>query len=211
MNIGIIGAGNIGKTLAKLFADVGHQVAISNSRGPETLQSLVAELGGKVQAMSTTEAADFGEIVIEAIPFMSYGELPVEAIGDKIFVTASNYYSGRDGEIDLGSLSDSEFFTQNLTKARVVKAFNTIWSEHLATQGDLSKPIAERRVIFVAGDDDAAKRHVSDLIEQIGFGAVDTGSLHQSKQQQPDTLIYNKDMTVNDALAILQKDREVGG
>ncbi|NOK61104.1 MAG: NADP oxidoreductase [Chloroflexi bacterium AL-W] len=211
MNIGIIGAGNIGKTLAKLLSGAGHQVAISNSRGPATLQSLVAELGDGVQAMSTTEAANFGDIIIEAIPFGSYQQLPVEAIGDKIFVTASNYYPDRDGKIELGSLSDSEFFTQNLTKARVVKAFNTIWYGHLATQGDLSKPVAERRVIFVAGDDADAKHQVSELIEQIGFGAVDTGTLHQSKQQQPDTLIYNKDMTVSDALAILQKDREVDG
>lgn len=204
MKIGILGAGNIGATLAKLLATVGHEVAISNSRGPETLQLLVAELGENVQALSMVDAAAFGDIVIEAIPFKAYDQLPIAAIGGKIFVTAANYYPNRDGEIEMGDRSHSEFFTQNLPKARVVKGFNTIWSQHLATQGDTSKPVTERRVIFIAGDDSAAKQVVTNLIEEIGFGAVDTGTLRESKVQEPDTPIYNKDMTVTEALAALR-------
>lgn len=204
MKIGIIGAGNIGATLAKLLAQAGYKVAISNSRGPDTLQDLVAELGDNVQALTTTEAAQFGDIVIEAIPFKYYSQLPSEAISDKIFVTAANYYQGRDGQIEMGSLSQSEFFTQNLPKARVVKAFNAIWYQHLATQGDTTKPIAERRAIFIAGNDDQAKQEVTAFIEAIGFGAVDTGTLPHSKVQEPDTPIYNKNLTVQEALALLK-------
>ena len=104
MKIGIIGAGNIGATAARLFADAGHDVAISNSHGPETLSELVEDIGGLVQAATIDEAADFGDVVLEAIPFGRYEELPADRLAGKIVIDASNYYPGRDGEIDLGGL-----------------------------------------------------------------------------------------------------------
>ncbi len=203
MPIGIIGAGNIGAALAQLLVNAGHEVAISNSRGPHTLAELVRTLGPHAHAATVAEAAAFGEVVIEAIPFGRYTDLPAAQLAGKIVVTASNYYPQRDGTIDLGGRAQSELIAAHLPGARVVKAFNTIWSEHLNRQGNTTKPLHERRVIFLAGDDEAAKQVVADLITQIGFGPLDVGSLHDSTKQEPDTPVYNKNMTVAQARTVL--------
>ncbi|MCU0494414.1 MAG: hypothetical protein MUD01_22730, partial [Chloroflexaceae bacterium] len=144
-----------------------------------------------------------GEVVIEAIPFGRYRDLPAAQLAGKIVVTASNYYPQRDGVIDLDRLAQSELVAQHLPGARVVKAFNTIWYQHLQTQGDRGKPLDERRVIFLAGDDAEAKAVIAGLIEEIGFGPLDIGSLHESARQEPGSPIYNKDMTVAEARAVL--------
>lgn len=197
MNIGIIGAGYIGGTTAHLFIDAGHHIAIANSRGPETLRDRVAELGPNARAATVEEAARFGDVVLLAIPLKDYTTLP--DLGGKIVIDAMNYYPNRDGRIavlDSGEKTSSELVAEQLKGARVVKAFNTIWFEHLKTQGKKSAPVEERRAIFVAGDDAEAKGVVMKLIEEIGFGAVDTGTLRESAAQQPGATIYNKDVTV---------------
>jgi predicted dinucleotide-binding enzyme len=207
MKIGIVGAGNIGATAAKLFIEAGHEVAISNSRGAETLKDLVASLGGKVKAATIEEAARFGEVVLVAIPFGKYQTLPANAFRGRVVIDAGNYYPERDGqfeELDKGKTTSSELVSAHLHGARLVKGFNTIWSEHLKTQGDVSLPLEERRVIFIAGDDSEAKETVARLIEEIGFAAVDTGFLHEGgKRQQPGTNVYNKTLTVSEAAAAL--------
>ena len=207
MNIGIIGAGSIGATAARLFAGVGHEVGLSNSRGPATLAALVAGLGPQVQAMSTEDAARFGEVVLVAIPFGRFTDLPAEALSGKVVIDANNYYPERDGQypdLDSGRTTSSELLAAHLSRSHVVKAFNTIYFAHLAAQGDTSLPLEERRVIFVAGDDPAAKRLVTGLIEEIGFGPVDTGTLAQGgRRQQPGTPVYNREMTVHEAREVL--------
>jgi len=209
MKIGIIGAGNIGASAAHLFVQAGNEVAISNSRGPETLSDLVAELGSRAQAVSVTDAAKFGDVVFISIPFGKYRQLPADLFQDKIVIDSNNYYPERDGnfpEIDTGSISSSELLAHHLPGARVVKAFNTIWSEHLKSQGNKDLPPAERRAIPIAGDDHEAKQIVADLIDQIGFSAVDTGTLRESaKNQQPGTPLYNKNITAKDAKSLLKK------
>jgi predicted dinucleotide-binding enzyme len=208
MKIGIIGAGNIGAAAAKLFVRAGHEVAISNSRGPETLRGLAAELGEKARAATVEDAAAFAEVILVSIPFGKYKSLPAESFRGKIVMDSNNYYPSRDGhfvELDNDTTSSSEMLAKHLTGARIVKAFNTIWSEHLKTQGNSSLPLEQRRVIFIAGDDPQAKATVVKLIESIGFAALDTGSLHEGgKLQQPDTRIYNKTLTVNEAKRILE-------
>lgn len=207
MKIGIIGAGDIGGTAAKLFVEAGHDVAIANSRGAETLQDLVAQIGERAQAVSVEEAANFGEIVLVSIPFGRYKELPADAFSGKIVIDSNNYYPERDGnypELDDDKTSSSEMLAAHLEGARVVKGFNTIWSEHLKTQGNKDLPVEERRAIFIAGDDAEAKEFVTKLIEDIGFGAVDTGDLIDGgASQQPETAIYNRNLTVSEAQAIL--------
>jgi predicted dinucleotide-binding enzyme len=208
MNIGIIGAGNIGATLAELLTRAGHAIAISNSRGPESLQKLVKQLGSNVHAATVTEAATFGDIVIEAIPFGRYADLPAESLKGKILVNAANYYPDRDGAIDLQGLTHSEFIASHLPDVKVIKAFNTIYWVHLKEQGDLTKPLDERRAIFVAGDDAEAKQIVSELIERLGFAPVDTGSLHNSQIQEPGEIVYNKTMTAQDANLLISDLRK---
>ena len=212
MKIGILGAGHIGRALARLLAEAGHEVGISNSRGPDsvvegtqTLRELAHEIGHGVKAFSNEDAARFGELVIETIPFGRYMDMPAVQMEGKTVIDTANYYPERDGQIDLGGLSESAFIARHLPKARVVKAFNTIASAHLEAQGDTNKPLDERRAIFIAGDDTEAKAVVTRLIEEIGFAAVDTGSLDDSRVQQPGTPIYGPDLTATQARAALQK------
>lgn len=205
MNIGIIGAGNIGATLARLFAEAGHQIAVSNSRGPDTLAGLVSKIGPNVTAMTVAGAASFGEVVVEAIPYGRYQTLPVDQLAGKILVSAANYYPGRDGQIALGGRAQSELIAEFLPTTKVIKAFNTIWYQHLASQGAPNLSLGERRVIFLAGDDLAAKVIVAGLITEIGFGPLDTGSLAGSKIQEPGAKIYNVDLTLAEAEALLRQ------
>jgi predicted dinucleotide-binding enzyme len=142
--------------------------------------------------------------VIEAIPFGRYQDLPAQELRGKILISAANYYPDRDGYLDLQGLSHTQFFTQHLMDVRVVKAFNTIYWEHLRDQGDNAKPLSERRAIPLTGDDPEAKVVVSQLIESLGFAPQDMGSLADSRIQQPGELIYNKTLTVDQIRALIQ-------
>ncbi len=205
MDIGIIGAGMIGGTAARLFVQVGHRVAISNSRGPASLASLIAELGSKARAATGEETASFGDVVLLAIPFGKYKMLPGKHIGGKVVVDAMNYYSQRDGRIEFGDLTSSELVARHLARARLVKAFNTMYFKTLATQGRVDTPLEDRLALFVAGDDTEAKAVVSRLIGEIGFAPVDTGSLHDGGHlQQPGSPIYNRPMTAREAQDVLR-------
>ena len=207
MKIGIIGAGKIGANVAKLFVKAGHEIAIANSRGAETLKDSVAELGEKARAVSIKEASKFGEIVFVSIPFGKYKTLPADSFDGKVVIDSNNYYPDRDGnfaELDDNKTTSSEMLAEHLRGTRIVKGFNTIQAEHLKTQGELDLPIQERRAIFIAGDDAEAKKTVARLIEEIGFAAVDTGDLRDGgATQQPETAIYNRNLTAHEAEAIL--------
>ena len=203
MDIGIIGAGNIGSALAKQFARAGHRVAIANSRGPETLADLVDSLGGDVRAADAAGAAEFGEVVVETVPLKNVGDLPAERLTGKPVIDTANYYPGRDGEIDFGGRSTSSWVAEQLGGATVVKAFNTIYAQRLADddRGDL--PVEDRLVIPIAADDDRAKATVAALVEEIGFAPLDTGSLEDSKNQEPDTPIYGNMISLREARELL--------
>lgn len=209
MKIGMIGAGHIGANAARLFVKAGHQVAICNSRGPETLDPLVEELGDNATALPIDDVIGFGDVVFISIPFGKYADLPVNGFDEKIVIDSNNYYPERDGafpELDNGTTTSSELLEQHLGGARLVKGFNTIWYEHLITQGDTSLPADGRRVIFIAGDDSNAKEVVAKLIDDIGFTAVDSGFLKEGgKLQQPGSPIYNQELTAQAAAAVLSR------
>lgn len=208
MKIGIIGSGNIGANAARLFVRAGHEVVLSNSRGGQGLEALLAELGGKAKATTIEEAARLAGVVLIAIPFGKFKTLPERAFDGKVVIDAGNYYPQRDGnfpELDNQETTSSELLASHLKGARLVKGFNTIWFEHLATQGSTSSPLEERRAIFIAGDDSKAKEIVARLIEDIGFAAVDTGFLHDGgRRQQPGSAIYNQDVTAKGAATLLK-------
>lgn len=205
MKIGVIGSGNIGRTAAGLFVGTGHQVTIANSRGPDSLADLVADLGPGAAAGTVDEAARFGDVVLEAIPFGAYADLPAEALSGTIVISAANYYPDRDGEIDLGGRTQTELLATHLADSRVVKAFNTMYWETLRDEARPDAAREDRLVLFVAGDDETAKGVVSDLIEEIGFAAIDTGSLADSHRQEPGSPIYNEPMTPAEARAALDE------
>lgn len=205
MKIGIIGAGMIGATTARLFVEAGHEVAVSNSRGPESLRALVDELGPRARALDVDGAARFGDVLLLAIPWRKPEALPSpDAVTGKIVIDAMNPYSANGGIEDLGGSTSSEHTQRRLPAARLVKAFNTIWFKHLAANGRKDVPPSERHAIFVAGDDDQAKTVVKKLIEEIGFGAVDMGTLAEGRFQEPGSPIYNRPMSVAEAQQILE-------
>jgi len=207
MKIGVIGAGHIGSNAARLFVKAGNEVAIANSRGPQTLEPLVEELGDNAEAVTVEEARDFGDIVFISIPLGRISELPTNGWENKIVIDTNNYYPDRDGNIaklDSGSTTSSEMLLQHIPGARLVKGFNTIWFEHLRSQGNTDLPLDQRRAIFIAGDDSDAKAAVARLIEDIGYAAVDTGFLHEGGlSQQPGTAIYNKELTAAEAAKVM--------
>lgn len=198
MQIGIIGTGRIGGTLARLFIDRGHEVAVSNSRGPDSLAEVVADLGASARAVTPAEAAQFGELVVVSVPFGRYMDVPSDGLDGKVVVDTNNYYPGRDGnypELDEDRTTSSELLQQHLGAARVVKAFNGINWEHLR---DFGRPAgdAERIGIPISGDDAEAKAMVAALIDAIGFDAVDAGSLAEGgRKHQPGTPVYGTDPT----------------
>ena len=196
MRIGVIGSGNIGGTAAQLFAGAGHEVVISNSRGPESLAEFEAD---DITPGTVHEAAEFGEVVLVAVPFNAREELPADELADTIVIDAMNYYPARDGqiaELDDDITTSTELLGRHLYGARLVKAFNTMYFVTLEEQSGRPAGDHSRLVLFAAGDDDTAKRTVMDLIDEVGFDPVDTGTLAEGgRLQQPGSPLYNHEMT----------------
>lgn len=184
MRIGIIGAGHIGGTPARLFVDAGHEVALSNSRGPETLAGLVEQLGQRAKAVTAAEAARSGDVVVVSVPFGRYRELPTEGVSGKVVIDTTNYYSQRDGhfeELDRDRTTSSELLQAHLSGARVVKAFNAILRTRLRDDG---RPSATTSASAYRSRAMTSRQSepVEDLIDQIGFDPVDGGTLSQGRR-----------------------------
>jgi 8-hydroxy-5-deazaflavin:NADPH oxidoreductase len=187
--IGFVGAGNIGSQVARLAIASGYDVVVSNSRGPETLAALVAELGPKARAATPVEA---GDIVLVSVPLKNYRAVPVEPLKGKIVIDTNNYYPQRDGqipELDNESTTTSELLQAHLPSSKVVKAFNHIYAAQLTTDG---RPAGtpNRRALVIAGDDADAKAVVTRLLDQFGFDTVDAGPLKEGWRIQRDTPGY---------------------
>ena len=203
MRIGIIGSGNIGATLTRRLTALGHDVAVSNSRGPQSLEGLAGETGATAAEPAT--AARDADLVIVAIPLKAVPDLPAGELAGKLVVDTGNYYPGRDGEIaDIeGGTASSRWVAGHLPGATVVKAFNTMGSGHLL---ELGRPAGDpdRIGLPVAGDDEVAKRRVLELVETLGFDGLDAGPLDESWRQEPGTPVYGADLgtaAARDALA----------
>ncbi len=197
MKIGIIGAGNIGGALARRFTELGHEVSVANSRGPETLRDLEAETGST--AVTAQEAARDKDVVVVTVPEKNVPQLPKDlfaGVGDQVVVIdTGNYYPRhRDGRIDAieDGTTESVWVSQQLGRP-VIKAFNNIYAEHLRDHGR-PQGTPGRIALPVAGDDQAAKSTVMGLVEELGFDAVDAGSLEESWRQQPETPVYTTDL-----------------
>jgi predicted dinucleotide-binding enzyme len=196
MKIGIIGAGNIGGTLARRFAKLGHQVTIANSRGPESLGAFAKEIGARPATVE--EAARSGDVVIVSIPLKNIARLPKDlfkGVADSVVVVdTGNYYPRqRDGRIDPieRGATETRWVADRLGRP-VVKAFNNIYAQHLLERGK-PKGTAGRIALPIAGDDPQAKEVVTRLLDELGFDAVDGGGLDESWRQQPGTPVYGTD------------------
>jgi predicted dinucleotide-binding enzyme len=190
--VGIIGSGMIGGTVARLSVAAGHHVVVSNSRGPETLQELVAELGPLATAGTAEQAAEAGDLVVVSVPVKAFAEVPAKPLAGKPVLDTGNYYPQRDGhvgELDTGALTSSGLLQRYLPDAHVVKVFNNIFFRHL---GSLARPHGspDRSALPVAGDDAQAKAAVAAFLDSIGYDAVDAGPLAESWRQEPGTPAY---------------------
>ena len=198
--IGLIGAGHIGSQIARLAVARGYSVVISNSRGPETLATLVAELGPNARAATARDAAKAGDIVVVTVPLKNYREVPVEPLVGKIVIDTNNYYPQRDGhipELDNESTTTSELLQAHLPASKVVKAFNHIYAAELTTHGQPAGT-KDRRALVIAGDDRDAKAEVAALLDQFGFDTVDAGPLREGWRIQRDTPGYGPRRTAEE-------------
>jgi len=214
MKIGIIGAGHIGGTLARRLTELGHHVAVANSRGPDSLAGLAKETGAK--AVTATQAAHAGDVVIVTVPEGHIRDLPKNLFAGVphgvVVVDTGNYYPRqRDGKIEEieEGVPESRWVEKQLGRP-VVKAFNNIYAQHLMENG---KPAGSpgRIALPVAGDDKRAKGVVMGLVNELGFDAVDAGGLDESWRQQPGTPVYATDFDaqgVRQALAQASPDRK---
>ena len=214
MKIGIIGAGQIGGTLTRRLTKLGHAVFVANSRGPASLADLARETGAK--PVPVAEAARAGEVIVVTIPEAKIRDLPKDLFAgvpdDVVVIETGNYYprerDGRISDIEAG-MAESRWVERQLGRP-VVKVFNNIYAQHLLERG---RPAGsrERIALPIAGDDAQAKKIVIQLVDQLGFDAVDAGGLDESWRQQPGTPVYATDFDaegVRRALADASKERK---
>jgi predicted dinucleotide-binding enzyme len=190
--IGIIGAGNIGSQVARVAVAHGYDVVISNSRGPETLAALIAELGPKAKAATAADAAAAADIAVVTVPLKAYKQVPVEPLAGKIVIDTNNYYWERDGripELDDGTATVSGLLQAHLPTSKVAKGFNHIMASDIT---DDAKPAGtdNRRALATVGDDPEAVAVVSDLYDQFGFDAVNAGALAEGWRFERDQPAY---------------------
>lgn len=190
--IGLIGAGMIGGTVARLAIAAGYEVVLSNSRGPESLAKLVDELGPRARAATPEQAAAAGDLVVVTVPLRAYKRVPVAPLAGKVVIDTNNYYPQRDGqiaELDEAKATVSGLLQAHLPEARVVKAFNNIFFKHLMS---LARPrgASDRSALPIAGDDVQAKATVTALLDRLGYDVVDAGMLAESWRFERDAAAY---------------------
>lgn len=206
--LGIIGAGHIGSQVARVAVANGYDVVIANSRGPETLADLVAELGDRATAATAADAAAAGDAVVVTVPLGKIDELPVEQLAGKIVLDTNNYYFERDGHIealDRGETTTSELLQAQLPTSRIAKAFNHIFAADITTDGSPAGT-PDRRALATAGDDAEAVAFVTRFYDEAGFDTVNVGPLSESWRVERDRPAYvvrqNADeLTANLAIA----------
>lgn len=205
--IGIIGAGNIGSQVARAAITAGYDVVIANSRGPETLAELVADLGPQARAASAVEAATAADVAVVTVPFKAYASMPVEPLAGKIVIDTNNYYWERDGHVpalDEARDTVSGMLQKHLPTSRVAKGFNHITSNDITTDG---RPAGapDRRALATASDFADAAAFVTEFYDQIGFDTVNVGPLAESWRVERDQPAYVVPQTRDELVANLAR------
>ncbi|MFM9877264.1 MAG: NADPH-dependent F420 reductase [Rhodoglobus sp.] len=203
--LGIIGAGNIGSQVARKAIENGYDVVIANSRGPETLNGLVTELGPRARASTVADAAASGDVVVVTVPLRAYTTIPVEPLAGKIVLDTNNYYPQRDGNIaalDDKADTSSGLLQKHLPTSRVVKAFNHIRSAEITSDAK-AKGSENRRALALAGDDADAVAFVEKLYDEFGFDGVVVGGLADSWRVETNQPAYAVRQTADELRANL--------
>jgi predicted dinucleotide-binding enzyme len=190
--LGFIGAGHIGSQVARAAIAHGYDVVMSNTRGPESLAGLIAELGPKARAATASEAAAAADVAMVTVPFHAYRQVPVEPLAGKIVLDSNNYYFERDGhvdELDRGEATVSGLLQAHLPASKVVKAFNHIQAAQITTDGTPAGT-PNRRALAVSSDYPEAVEWVTHFYDELGFDAVDTSPLSESWRVERDRPAY---------------------
>lgn len=190
--IGIIGAGHIGSQVARKAVELGYDVVISNSRGPETLRELVTELGPRARAATAGEAAAAGDFAVVTVPLKNYKDIPTEPLEGKIVIDTNNYYWERDGriaELDNGEATTSGLLQNHLPTSKVAKGFNHIFAKDITTDGTAAGT-PNRRALATSSDFPEAAELVTKLYDEFGFDTVNIGPLEDSWRVERDRPAY---------------------
>lgn len=190
--LGIIGAGHIGSQIARVAIANGYDVVIANSRGPETLDGLVADLGPRAKAGTAEEAGTAGDVVVVTVPLRALDQIPVEPLAGKIVLDTNNYYFERDGHIealDKGETTTSELLQRHLPTSKVVKAFNHIGAADITSDGSPAGT-PNRRALATATDDAEAADFITRFYDAAGFDTVNIGPLSESWRVERDRPAY---------------------
>lgn len=212
--IGFIGSGHIGSQLARLAVAQGYDVVMSNSRGPESLADLVAELGPRARSATPAEAAEAADLAVVTVPLRAIDSVPVEPLAGKVVIDTNNYYPQRDGqiaELDTESTTTAELLQRHLPTSKVVKAFNHILAAHLTTDG-APAGTPGRRALAVFGDDPDAVAQVGRLVDSFGFDPLEVSPLSEGWRIQRDTPGYGPRLTrdaLRDALGQARRYRDM--
>jgi predicted dinucleotide-binding enzyme len=211
LRIGIIGAGNIGQALARLAVANGHSATLSNSRGPETLRDVVAEIG--CQAAAVIDVPSFSDVVVLTVPLAAAFELSPQVLEGRNVIDTNNYYPDRDGRIDVldqRETTTSQMIAAHFPGATIVKAFNAILAKDLLDP--VAPPNGARRALPIAGDDAAAKETVAALQADFGYDTIDAGPLADSwrfERAKPAYCIPLDKAGLTSALAAAERDKEL--
>ena len=203
--IGILGAGQVGRTIARAAVMRGYDVAIANSRGPASLSPFVRELGPRARAATAYEAAERAEFAVIAFRLTTDDHLPAEELRGKVVLDTNNYMRGRDGdypEVTSGRKTVHELRQEQLPSSKVAKAFTHV-QHHPPTWPDapddalpglfrLARPAGaqDRRALVVSSDYSDAVELVAGLYDQFGFDTVDNSPLHDSWRSAPGTPMW---------------------
>ena len=190
--LGLIGAGMINTQIARLATRAGIEVMLSNTRGPDSLRELRAELGSLAQAGTVALAAAFADVICVSIPFGAYQSLPADALAGKTVIDTMNYYPGRDGQhraVENREATTSELVQRHLLGSHVVKALYNFYALHLLNGARPDDP-EHRWALPIAGDNPGAKDRVLELLDRIGYDGVDCGTLADSWRIETDTPVY---------------------
>ena len=208
--IGIIGAGHIGSQVARKAVELGYDVVISNSRGPETLTELVTELGPRARATTPAEAAAAGDFAVVTVPLKNYRDIPVEPLAGKVVIDTNNYYWERDGHIpalDNGDATTSGLLQEHLPESKVAKGFNHIMASEITTDGTPTGT-ENRRALATASDYPEAAELVARLYDEFGFDTVNIGLLDESwrvERDRPAYVIRQNEAELKENLANAQR------
>jgi predicted dinucleotide-binding enzyme len=210
--IGIIGAGHIGSQVARAAIGVGYDIVIANSRGPETLADLVAELGPKARAATAAEAAAAGDFAVVTVPLKNLEQVPVEPLAGKIVIDTNNYYFERDGRIaalDNGVDTVSGMLQRHLPTSKVAKGFNHIMAADITTDGQPAGSPG-RRALATSSDYEEAAELVQRLYDELGFDTVNVGPLADSWRVERDQPAYVVRQDKAELLENLTKAKRAG-